>query len=74
MARRHLHQPGLTVALAVTGFLLTESFTSLTLMQQLAIWLPVGVTAPLLLHRVAKGLWTSIIFLGEELYLVWPNR
>ena len=58
----------LTVALVVPGFAITEFFTSLTMAQQLAIWVPVGVLGPLMLFRFAKGLWTSIIFLGEGLY------
>ena len=64
----------LTVALVVPGFAITESFTSLTMAQQLAIWVPVGVLGPLMLFRFAKGLWTSIIFLGEGLYIAWPTR
>lgn len=65
---------GLTEALAVTGFMITESFTSLTMPQQLAIWIPVAAVGPLLFFRFAKGLWTSIIFLGEGLYIAWPTR
>ena len=64
----------LTVALAVTGFTITQSFTLLTMPQQLTIWVPVSVLGPLVFFRLAKGLWTSIIFLGEELYIAWPNR
>ena len=64
----------LTVALAVAGFAITESFTSLTMPQQLAIWVPVTVLGPLMFFRFAKGLWTSIVFLGEGLYIAWPNR
>ena len=65
---------GLTQVLAVTGFLLTESFTSLTMSQQIALWLPAAIVGPIVFHRVATGLWASIIFLGEGLYLAWPNR
>ncbi len=64
----------LTVALAVTGFVITQSFTVLTMPQQLTIWVPVSVLGPLVFFRFAKGLWTSIIFLGEGLYIAWPNR
>ena len=53
----------LTVALAVTGFAITQSFTLLTMPQQLRIWVPVSVLGPLVFFRFAKGLWTSIIFL-----------
>jgi uncharacterized protein (DUF983 family) len=65
---------GLTETLAVSGFLLTESLTRLTVGQQLAIWMPVAALLPVLFFRFAKGLWTSIVFLGEGLYLDWPNR
>lgn len=65
---------GLTEAVAVSGFMLTHSFTRLTMSQQLAIWMPVAAIAPFLFFRFAKGLWTSIVFLGEGLYLDWPPR
>ncbi len=65
---------GLTEALVVTGILLTHTFMALTVIQQLAIWLPVAALAPLVFFRYAKGLWTSIIFLGEGLYIPWPHR
>ncbi len=64
---------GLTAALAVTGFLLTQSLTPLSISQQLAIWTTVAALSPLLFFRFAKGLWTSLIFLGEGLYLDWPS-
>lgn len=65
---------GLTEALAVTGFLLTESLTRLTMVQQLTIWTSVAAVGPFMFFRFAKGLWTSIVFLGEGLYLDWPTR
>jgi uncharacterized protein (DUF983 family) len=64
---------GLSEALAVSGFLFTDSFTQFTLDQQLAIWMPVAALLPFLFFRFAKGLWTSIVFLGEGLYLDWPT-
>ena len=65
---------GLTEVLAVTGFVTTQSLTPLTVGQQLAIWVPVAALLPVVFFRFAKGLWTSIVFLGEGLYLDWPNR
>lgn len=65
---------GLTALLAATGFLITNTFTSLDVVQQLTVWIPVAAVGPLVFHRFAKGLWTSIIFLGEGLYLAWPTR
>ena len=65
---------GLSVMLAATGYLITNAFSSLTMPQQRSILIPVAVLGPCLCFRLAKGLWTSIIFLGEGLYLPWPNR
>ncbi len=65
---------GLSASLAIGTCLVTYTFSTLTMPQQLGIWIPVAALAPLLFFRLAKGLWTSIIFLGEGLYLQWPNR
>ena len=42
--------------------------------QQLTIWTPAAALGPFVFYRLSKGLWTSIIFLGEGLYIPWPNR
>ena len=65
---------GLSVMLAAMGSLITNTFSPLTMPQQRSILIPVAVLGPCLCFRLAKGLWTSIIFLGEGLYLPWPNR
>ena len=39
-----------------------------------SVLLPVAAAGPILFYRVSAGLWTSIIFLGEGLYIQWPNR
>ena len=65
---------GLTLAVAVTGFVMTQTFTALTMSQQVALWTPVAGLGPLVFYRHAKGLWTSVIFLGEGLYIPWPSR
>ena len=65
---------GLSGMLAVTGYLITNTFSSLTVPQRLGILIPITVLGPFLFFRLAKGLWTSIIFLGEGLYIQWPNR
>mgnify|MGYP001966654287 FL=1 len=65
---------GLSALLAVSGYLVTNAFSTLTMSQQLGIRLLVAALGPVLFFRLAKGLWTSIIFLGEGLYLQWPNR
>jgi len=64
----------LTLALPVVGFTATQAFTSLSMTQQLWIWTPVAALWPLVFYRLSKGLWTSIVFLGEGLYIPWPNR
>ena len=65
---------GLTLGLVVTGFVITQNFTSLSISQQLSIWTPTAALGPLVFYRLSKGLWTSIIFIGEGLYIPWPNR
>ena len=65
---------GLSGLLAVSGYLVTNAFSTLTTSQQLSIRLMVAALGPMLFFRLAKGLWTSIIFLGEGLYLQWPPR
>ena len=65
---------GLSGLLAVSGYLVTNAFSTLTTSQQLSIRLMVAALGPMLFFRLAKGLWTSIIFLGEGLYLQWPHR
>ena len=64
----------LTLALPVIGFTATQIFTSLSMPQQLWIWIPVAALSPLAFHRLSKGRWTSIIFYGEGLYIPWPNQ
>ena len=65
---------GLTLGLTVTGYLLLQTFTSLTTSQQLAIWTAIAALAPFAFYRLSKGLWTSFVFLGEGLYIQWPSR
>ena len=64
----------LSVVLAATGYLATNTFSFLTESQQFNAWIAVAALGPFLFFRLAKGLWTSIIFLGEGLYIRWPNR
>lgn len=65
---------GLSGLLTLTAYLMTTTLFSLTMPQQRSILIPVAVLGPCLCFRLARGLWTSIIFLGEGLYLPWPNR
>ncbi len=65
---------GLTLGIVALGYLLTRTFTSLTTTQLTVIWMAVAGAGPFALHRHATALWTSIVFLGEGLYIPWPNR
>ena len=65
---------GLTLGLASAGYLLLQMLTSLTTSQQLQIWTTVAVTGPFAFYRLSKGLWISMVFLGEGLYIQWPNQ
>ena len=65
---------GLTLVLTSGGFMVTQTFTSLSVPQQLWIWTSVAALGQLAFFRPSKGLWTSIVFHGEGLYIPWPNR
>ena len=64
----------LTLGLVAVGIVLTQTFTSLSTAQQVAIWTPLAGIGPFVFYRASKGIWTSIIFIGEGLYIPWPNR
>lgn len=64
----------LTLLVAVAGLLAIDAVASPSPLMQLAVGLPLAAAGPLVFYRHAKGLWTSIIFLGEGLYLSWPSR
>lgn len=64
----------LTFVLILAGFTVTQTFTTLSMPQQLWIWTPAAAVGPLVLYRRSQGLWTSIIFHGEGLYIPWPSR
>ena len=63
----------LTLVLPVAGFTTTQTLTALSTTQQFWIWMPVAAIGPFAFYRLSKGLWTSIIFLGEGLYIPWPR-
>jgi uncharacterized protein (DUF983 family) len=63
----------LTLVLTSAGFTATQTLTPLSIAQQLWIWTPVAALSPFAFYRLSKGLWTSIIFLGEGLYIPWPR-
>lgn len=65
---------GLSVLLTTAGFVVTNLYTQMTITEQLRLLVPVAGVGPLIFFRVSTGLWTSIVFLGEGLYIQWPNR
>ena len=65
---------GLTLGPVAVGILFTQTFTTLPTTWQIAIWTPLAGLGPLVFYRASKGLWTSIIFIGEGLYIPWPSR
>jgi len=46
-----------TVAIAVPGFFLLDAFTTMTINQQLALWVPFAVIFPLVFFRHSRSLW-----------------
>ena len=65
---------GLSVSLTTAGFVVTNSFAQMTMTEQLWLLVPVAGVGPFIFSRLSTGLWTSIVFLGEGLYIQWPNR
>ena len=65
---------GLTFGLTVTAYLVLQTFTSITTSQQAAIGTAIAALGPFAFYRLSKGLWTSVVFLGEGLYIQWPSR
>ena len=46
---------GLTLGLVVTGFVITQNFTSLSISQQLSIWTPTAATRAIGILSTLKG-------------------
>jgi uncharacterized protein (DUF983 family) len=66
-----------TIAIAVPGYFIVDSFTSMTIHQQLALWVPFAVIFPLLFFHHARSLWLMLDHFfnpGEPLYRVPPKR
>jgi uncharacterized protein (DUF983 family) len=49
-----------TTVLSVTGFLLLDAYTEISLTTQLLIWSAFGIAFPLLFFRYSKSLWLAI--------------
>lgn len=65
---------GLSGVLPACGCLLMHAFTDWPTSLRLGLLLPVAALGPFVFFRLATGLWTSLVFLGEGLYIQWPNR
>ena len=66
-----------TVAVAVPGFFLLDTFTGMTINQQLAIWVPFAVIYPLLFFHHSRSLWLAFEHLfnpAKSLYGVPPQK
>ena len=51
---------GATVGIAVPGYLLLDTFTLMTIHQQLALWVPFAIVFPLLFFHHARSFWLAI--------------
>jgi uncharacterized protein (DUF983 family) len=66
-----------TVAIAVPGFFVLDAFTSMTINQQLALWVPFAVIFPLLFFHHSRSLWLVLDHLfnpAKSLYNVPPKK
>lgn len=66
-----------TIAIAVPGYFVLDSLTTMTIHQQLALWVPFAVIFPLLFFHHARSLWLMLDHFfnpGEPLYRVHPKR
>ena len=66
-----------TVGIAVPGFFLLDTLTSITINQQLALWVPFAVIFPLLFFHHSRSLWLVLDHFfnpPESLYSVPPNN
>jgi uncharacterized protein (DUF983 family) len=66
-----------TVAIAVPGYLLLDVFASLTINQQLALWVPFAVIFPLLFFHHARSLWLVLDHFfnpASNLYGIPPKK
>ena len=63
--------------IAVPGFFILDSLTSLTTQQQLTFWLPFAVVFPVLFFHHSRSLWLAIDHLlnpAKSLYSVAAKR
>jgi len=66
-----------TVVIAVPSFFILDAFASLTIHQQLAMWIPFAVIFPLLFFHHSRSLWLVLDHFfnpTESLYSVTPKK
>jgi uncharacterized protein (DUF983 family) len=66
-----------TVAIAVPGFFLLDMLTSMTIDQQLMIWVPFAVVFPLLFFHHSRSLWLVVDHFfnpPQSLYTLSSNK
>ena len=66
-----------TVAVAVPGFFLLDTFTGITINQQLALWVPFAVIFPLIFFHHSRSLWLVLDHIfnpADSLYGVPPKK
>lgn len=66
-----------TIAIAVPGFFILDTFTSMTIDQQLMIWVPFAVIFPLLFFHHSRALWLVLDHLfnpAPSLHSVPPKK
>lgn len=66
-----------TVMIAVPGFFILDAWTTLTIHQQLALWVPFAVLFPVLFFHHSRSLWLVLDHLlnpAERLYGVTPSK
>ncbi|HEU4340473.1 MAG TPA: DUF983 domain-containing protein [Candidatus Binatia bacterium] len=66
-----------TIMIAVPGFFILDAWTTLTIHQQLGLWVPFAVLFPLLFFHHSRSLWLVLDHLlspAESLYGVPPRK
>ena len=66
-----------TIAVAVPGFFLLDAFTTMTINQQLAVWVPFAVLFPLVFFHHARSLWLMMDHFFnpvQSIYSMPPKR
>jgi uncharacterized protein (DUF983 family) len=66
-----------TVGIAVPGFFILDLFTTMTIHQQLALWIPFAVVFPLLFFHHSRSLWLALDHYfnpAQKIYTVLPQK